>query len=105
MRSPRTYFRPAVPCRQHALRLEQVNDGRRVHAARAVQILSALEDSDVFVRVHAIAAAGAARRDQSEVLPRAKLRRRNTDETGYIADAKIPVRLGASGLLAPESQI
>jgi hypothetical protein len=77
--------------RDNALELEDVNDGRRIQAARATEKNGALQKTNVSFAIKAVTAAGTLRREKTEGFPSAKSGGRNTDAARSFTDAQEPL--------------
>ena len=66
-----------------------MNDGGRIHSARATEKLGALEQTDVCLRVKAILTACASGGNETESFPGTKYRGRYSDEARDFADVEI----------------
>jgi len=69
---------------------QDMDNGRGIQPAGAAQENSALQKAHVSLRVHAVVALSAARRDESQGFPGAQSGRGNADAVGDFTDAQEP---------------
>ncbi len=89
--------RRAARAAKQSLGLQQVDDRWGVHPAGAAQELSALQQAHVLIGEEAIMAVRAGGSDETEGLPSAQYRGRNSHQPSDVSDPQIALRVHGPG--------